>query len=247
MMRKFVVYGFGLMICLAAGCKKDHQNSKVYLLRQQITDDREDGAPIDTTNYTYDGQNRLTLVTDGTGSNKRTFTVAYDSQNRVSTARKLDGSGNLVVQYDFIYKGDTVGYHFFGPPSESDTSYFTFNSKHQVTQLTSNHSGYETYEYDNKGNVALTESYGSDGSNGLADAGAYQYDNMKNPFSGTSPNNFFLMYIVLVDNPSTLINNATDKNGFPTTYTYNQDGFPISGITNTYYTQIYFYYNYTVK
>src|SRR5579863_1222903 len=210
-MKKLLVCGYVLAICVAAGCKKDYQNSKIYLLKQQITDDREDGLPLDTATYNYDDHYRVITITDGTAPNRITFTLDYDSQNRVTSGKRYGNNGNLQIQYDFFYRGDTTGYIFHGG-SLADTAYFTFNSQSQVTQITSKHSGYETFEYDTRGNVSATQGYKNDGSFNLNDQGGYTYDNMKNPFSQTAHKNLFLEYIVFVDNPSTLINNIADKN-----------------------------------
>lgn len=246
-MKKLLIYGCVLAMCAAAACKKDKQNASVYLLKQQITDDSADGLPLDTANYTYDSQNRVTTITDGTSPSKITITITYDSQNRVVAGKKYDNNGNLFIEYDFFYRGDTTGYIFHGG-SLADTAYVTFNSKHQVTQITSGHSGYDIFTYDTRGNVASSQSYNNDGSFNINDQGDYSYDNMKNPFSETLPNNLFLMYVIFIDNPSTLINNVVNKNGEPYTYTYNKDGFPINAVITTYNrTSIKLYYSYTVK
>jgi hypothetical protein len=246
-MKKFLIYGFVLAISVTAGCKKDKQNNQTYLLSRQITDDSADGLPIDTASYTYDSNNRVTTIVDGTTPNKQTITITYDSQSRVLTGKKFDNNGNLFIEYDFFYRGDTSGYIFHGG-TLADTAYFTFNNKHQVTQITSGHSGYNTFSYDSRGNVSASQSYANDGSFNLTGQGAYSYDDMKNPFSETAPNNLFLMYVVFIDDPSTLINNVVNKNGEPYAIVYNSAGFPTSAVVTTYNsTAIKLYYNYIVK
>src|ERR1700739_2522263 len=98
-MKKLLLYGCLFAICVAAGCKKGDKTLKTYLLKQQITDDRAEGAPIDTANYSYDDNNRVTTITDGNGSNKITFALTYDDQGRVNTAKKFNSTGGLIIEY----------------------------------------------------------------------------------------------------------------------------------------------------
>ncbi len=108
-MKKLLLYVFGLIICLAAACKKDSQNKKVYLLSQEIVDDRADGAPLDTTNYSYDDQNHLTLITTGTAGNRISFTMSYNAAGLVDIARKLNSDGSIDKEYHFFYT-PSIGY-----------------------------------------------------------------------------------------------------------------------------------------
>ncbi|MBS1501546.1 MAG: hypothetical protein JST32_05760 [Bacteroidetes bacterium] len=248
-MKKIISYGWILTVMLAFGCRKDSQNPKIYLLDRAITDTRENGGGLDTTYFTYDDHDRVISVTDGIAPHKLTFRItAFDGQNRVLHGQKLDNNGTPVTQYDFFYGPDTTGYFFYAPSRViADTSYITFNGNHQVSRIASKHSGAETYAYDNRGNIILTESYNADGSINIVNDGAYQYDTMKNPLSSTSRNNLFLMYIIFLNNPTTLINNVSDKNGYKYTYTYNADGFPVNGSVNYFYYQTYFTYLYKLR
>ncbi len=248
-MKKVLIFNLLLFACLALSCKKDYQNSKVYLLSQQITDDREDGYPLDTTNYTYDALNRISGITDGTKPNQIRYAIEYDDQNRVTVARKFDSYNRLIIQFDFFYRGDVVGYYFHGPqPTDiADTAYFTFNNKHQLTQITTAHSGIQTFGYDTQGNVSSTQSIHSDGSNSVDNQISFAYDNRRNPFSATSANNYFFMYVVKIGNPSTLIHNVIVRNADHFTYAYNNDGFPVKTTIKTYLTNIYIDYNYITR
>jgi hypothetical protein len=225
-MKKLLIYGFVLMLCLTAGCKKDNKQ-KVYLLQQQIIINTADGTPIDTTTFSYDDKNRMTTIVDGSHPHRSTFTIEYDSQDRVAVGKKFGDKGALVIQYDFFYLPDSVGYNFHGPIGLSDTSVFTFNDKKQITRIQTRHAGYIIYTYDSRGNVATSDNFRSDGTNDLADHFTYVCDTQRNPFSQTAPNNYFLMYIAFTD-ASTLINNVEHKNADVYTFTYNADGFPVS-------------------
>jgi hypothetical protein len=244
--KKVLHYSFVLAICLFAGCKKESQKSKTYLLTREITDNREGGGRLDTTNFSYDDHNRIITISDGVGSGKANYTIAYDDQNRVTTAKKLDKNYNLIVQYDFFY-GDAVGYYFYGPTHVRDTATLVFNSKHEVIRLDTKHSGYETYDYDNLGNIVLAQPYDNKGNNNLSDDDEYQYDNKKNPLSQTPAANYYLMFVYYIYTPTTLLNNVNDQNGYKYTYTYNADGFPTSASINYFYYKTYITYQYQVK
>jgi YD repeat-containing protein len=247
-MKKLLLYGCLFAMCIAAGCIKGDKTIKTYLLKQQITDDRSEGIPIDTANYSYDDNNRVTTITDGNGANKITFTVTYDDQGRVNTAKRFNYTGGLTIEYDFFYQGNAAGYYLYGPSHPADTANFIFNDKHQVIEIDTKHSGRTTFVYDSRGNVGTTQLYGADNLNKIENEDSYAYDSMKNPFSQTPAGNLFLEYIVLIDNPSTLINNIANKNGDSFQYSYNPDGFPVSlVITLLDLKQIKVYYSYTVK
>jgi YD repeat-containing protein len=247
-MKKLIIYGVALAMCLAAGCKKDNKNTKAYLLKQQITDETDEGIPLDTANYDYDANNRVTTIIDGSGQNKITFAVTYDGQGRVNTAKKFNSVGTLIIEYDFFYRTDSAGYYLSGPAHAADTAYFLFNNKHQVSEIDTRNSGHTTFIYDSRGNVGMTQLYGSDGVNNLVNEDSYVYDSMKNPFSQMPPGNLFLEYIVMIDNPSTLINNVAGKDGDSFQYTYNADGFPESSlITLLDGDRVRVYYSYVIK
>src|SRR5581483_6828013 len=111
-MKKFLIYNFLALACFGAGCKKDYQNSKVYLISQIITDERTEGGPIHTALYTYDDHYRISTVTDGAAPNRVTFKMTYDDKNRVTIARKFSAGGTLIVEFDFFYSADSTGYYF---------------------------------------------------------------------------------------------------------------------------------------
>jgi hypothetical protein len=245
-MNKFLLYGFVLILCLAAGCKKSERIHKTYLLRQQIIDYRPANNPVDTITYTYDDHNRITMITEPTGQSKGNFSIAYREDGRVNIARKLTNSGAIVVEYDFFYTSNSQGYYFHTPTHSLDTSVFTFNDKNQVTRIQSQRAGYLAYTYDSRGNIATSAGTGADGSVGLFDNVTYNYDMQKNPFSQIPSNNYFFMYIADND-ASTLINNIQFKNGDTYTYTYNSDGYPVKGTINIGSALIPIYFNYIVK
>jgi hypothetical protein len=244
-MRKFLICGFGLILCLAMGCKKDKQ-PKVYLLKQEVIDDRAEGNPLDTINYTYDNSNRITAIHSGSAPNRISYTIAYDDQGRVSTARKFSNSGALIIQFDFYYTTEATGYYFHGASlSLSDTAVFVFNAQKQLTTIQTGHSGKQVFTYDSKGNIATSDAFGADGTNNLFDNISYEYDNGKNPFSAMPGGNYFFMYVAYTD-PSTFINNVQVKDADVYTYTYNADRYPTQATVNTGSATIKIYYNYTL-
>jgi hypothetical protein len=246
LMKNFLIYSFGLILCLAAGCKKDKQ-TKVYLLKQQITDDRAEGKPLDTTSYTYDDSNRIIAISDGSHPHQTSYTISYDDAGRVNVAKKFSNSGALIIEFDFYYTPQATGYYFHNATTSlSDTAVFVFNAQKQLTTIQTNHSGRQEFTYDSKGNIATSDAFGADGSNNLFDNISYAYDNSKNPFSQTAPNDYFFMYVAYTD-PSTQINNIQVRDGNVYTYTYNADRFPVKAIVNTGTANITITYNYILK
>jgi hypothetical protein len=227
-MKKFLICGIGLILCIAVGCRKDARIQKTYLLRQQVIDYRPANHQVDTITYTYDDHNRITMISEPTGQNKGNFSMTYLEDGRVNVAKRLTNSGAVITEYDFFYTSDSQGYYFHGPNLPLDTAVFIFNAKNQVIKVQSKRTGYSSFTYDGQGNVATSVAAGSDNTNTIFDNVTYLYDNQKNPFSDIPPNNYCFMY--LGDNEeSTLINNIKFKNGDTYTYTYNSDGFPING------------------
>lgn len=245
-MKKFLVYFCGLMLCMAVGCKKDSNSNKILLLKNRVTDDRVEGHPLDTTTYEYDDQNRITAITDGPPSLRTSFSITYNSDGSVNIARKYNKSGALIIEFDFYYTPGATGYYFHGGGNLGDTAIFTFNDKKQLTKIQNGHSGSQLFTYDSRGNVVTSDAFGADGSNNLFDNITYAYDNARNPFSQTAPNNYFFMFVAYTD-PSTLINNVQVRDGDTYTYTYNNEGFPIKAIVSTGTAQIPIYYNYMLK
>jgi len=244
--KNFLLYSFVIIICFAAGCKKDKQNNSIYLLKQQIIDDRVEGGPLDTTNYTYNDQNRILSITDGTAPNRVSFSFAYDSENRLSIGRKFNNSGTLVIEFDFFYNTGSSGYYFHGPTHPSDTAVFTLNDKKQVTKIQSLHSGSQEFTYDANGNIASSTIFAADGTSNILDQNFATYDNKKNPFSQIPAGNNYLMSIVYQD-PSTLINNVIVNNSDTYAYTYNSAGFPTKALVTTGNATFPIYFNYIVK
>jgi len=242
-MKKLLFALLGLMICLAFACKKGEPLKKVYLLSQQIIDDRVDGNPIDTTKFFYDDQDHLTLVKNGDG---HYFTITYGAAGLVNVAKTINPNGNVAKEFDFFYT-PTVGFITKIPTKEPDTAYLSFDDRHEVTEIRTLHAGYSAFTYDERGNVASLKNYKQDGSLNLLDQNFYTYDNMKSYFSAVPPNNYFLMYLLYPD-ASTLINNVVTKNADVYTYTYNNAGYPVKAVAKVVgraLTPI--YYNYILK
>ena len=245
-MNKLLLGILGLMTCLAVSCKKGEPLQRVYLLKQQIIDDSPDGVPIDTTNYFYDDQNHLIRINEGLPESKIYFTMSYDAQGRINIARKFSSGGSLVKEYSFFY-APSVGYFFHNSAGVTDTVNFTFDAANRVTEIATSHGGYETYTYDNRGNVASLKNYTADGSIDLYDEAFYTYDSKNSFFSQIPPDNYFLMFELNPD-ANTLINNVATKNADSYTYTYNSDGFPVSAIAILVGRKpATIYYNYIVK
>ncbi len=241
-----MTYIFCATLFVAAGCKKDAKNNRVYLLKQQIIDYRPANNQVDTISYTYDDHNRMTMITEPTGQSKGNYSITYGENDRVDIARKLSNNGELLVEYDFFYTPDAKGYYFHSSTHPLDTAVFSFNDKNQITRVQSRRAGYSSFTYDSRGNIATSVSVGRNGSVNLFDNITYTYDTQKNPFSQMPPGNYFFMYIANND-VSTLTNNIQFKNADTYTYTYNSDGYPVKGIINIGSALIPVYFNYIVK
>jgi len=242
-MKKLLFGVLGLMICLVFACKKGEPLDKTYLLSQLIVDDSADGNSIDTTFFFYDDRNHLTLVkTNGT----QNFPITYDEAGRVNTAKTINNNGTTVKEFDFFYT-PTVGFIEKALGKKNDTAYFSFNGKHEITEIRTLHGGFSKFEYDERGNVANLQNYAADGTTDLQDHIFYSYDNQKSYFSEVAPNNYYLMYILYSD-ASTLINNVVTKNADTYTYTYNNEGFPVKAMAKVVgHALTPIYYNYIVK
>src|ERR1700742_4547331 len=152
-MKKFLVYGAALILCLAFGCRKSERIQKTYLLRQQIIDYRPANHEIDTITYTYDDHNRITIGTEPTEQNKGNYSISYNADGNINIARKLSDSGAVLIEYDFFYTPNSKGYYFHSSNHPLDTAVFTFNDKNQVTRIQTKRAGYSTYTYDSRGNI----------------------------------------------------------------------------------------------
>lgn len=242
-MKKLLFGVLGLMTFMIYSCKKGEPLHKIYLLSQLIIDDRADGNFIDTTSFYYDAQNHLTLVKTLSGQH---FSITYDAAGRVNTAKTINANGTTTKQFDFFYT-PTVGFYESALGRQNDTGYFSFNDKHQVTEIRTLHAGRSVFNYDERGNVANSQYFAADGTTDLHDQSFYTYDDKKSYFSEVAPNNYYLMYILYAD-ASTLVNNAITKNADVYTYTYNSEGFPVKAIAKVIGHQLTpIYYNYIVK
>lgn len=242
-MKKLLSCVLGLMTCLLFACKKGERIQRVYLLSQQIIDDTADGVPVDTTKFFYDDKNQLTLVKTSDG---RSFSITYDAGGRVNIAKTINASGSTVKEFDFFYN-NAIGFVASVPGKQNDTAYFTFDDKKELTEIKTLHTGFSTFTYDDRGNVATLKNYAADGTDNLYDENYYTYDNEKSYFSQIAPGNYFLMYILYPD-ANTLINNVITKNADVYSYTYNNDGFPVKAIANVVGRSLTpIYYNYIVK
>jgi len=155
-------------------------------------------------------------------------------------------SGAVTKEFDFFYT-PAVGFYEKAIGKKDDTAYFSFDVKHQVTEIRTLHAGFSTFKYDERGNVASLQNYKADGTSDLQDQVFYSYDNEKSYFSGIAPNNYYLMYILYSD-ASTLINNAITRNADVYTYTYNKEGYPVKATAKVVGHQLTpIYYNYIVK
>ncbi|MDO3627982.1 hypothetical protein [Mucilaginibacter sp. BT774] len=242
-MKRLLFGVLGLMTFIIYSCKKGEPLHKTYLLSELIVDDRADGNQIDTTSFFYDNRNHLTLVKTNGGQH---FSITYDEAGRVNTAKTINNNGATVKEFDFFY-APVVGFYEKAAGKKDDTAYFSFDNKHEVTEIRTLHAGFSKFEYDGRGNVANLENYKADSTSDLQDKIFYNYDNQKSYFSNVAPNNYYLMYILYSD-ASTLINNAITRNADVYTYTYNSEGFPVKAIAKVVGHQLTpIYYNYIVK
>ena len=242
-MKKLLLGVLGLMVFMASSCKKGERIQRTYLLSRQIIDDSADGVPIDTTNFYYDNGNHLTLITT---SGKQHFSITYDAAGRVDVAKTINSNGTIPKQFNFFYS-PTVGFIEKALGKKDDTGYFSFNGKHQVTEIRTLHAGFSTFKYDEQGNVANLQNFKADSTTDLSDQVFYTYDNKKSYFYDVAPNNYYLMYILYSD-ASSLINNPVTRNADVYAYTYNSAGYPVKAIAKVVGHQpATIYYNYIVK
>ena len=242
-MKKLLFGVLVLMVFMILSCKKGDRIQKTYLISQLIIDDRADGNTIDTTSFYYDNQKHLILVKTLSGQH---FSITYDAAGRVDIAKTISASGTVTKQFNFFYT-PAVGFYESALGKQNDTGYFSFNDKHQVTEIRTLDAGYSLFKYDERGNVANSQYYAANGTTDLHDQSFYTYDNQKSYFSEVAPNNYYLMYILYSD-ASTLINNAVTRNADSYTYTYNSEGFPVKAIAKVVGHQLTpIYYNYIVK
>ena len=242
-MKKLLLGILGMMTFITYSCKKGEPLHKVYLLSELIVDDSADGNPVDTTSFFYDAQNHLTLVKTNGGQH---FSITYDGSGRVNTAKTINNHGSTVKEFDFFY-APTVGFYEKATGKTDDTAFFSFNEKHEVTEIRTLHAGFSKFEYDERGNIANLKNYTADGTSDLQDQVFYAYDNKKSYFSEVAPNNYYLMYILYSD-ASTLINNPVTRNADTYTYTYNNAGYPVKAVAKVVgHSLTPIYYNYVVK
>jgi hypothetical protein len=222
-----ILYSLLILGLVATGCKKDRQDGaskpKVYLLsKARFT---SSSYPERIQSYIYDDKNR---VIEMRFEGLRFFKYIYDDKNRVSTVLEYGISPNVLYEKDvYTYHYNFITAQRYDPDGFNSGSYsFTLNSSNHVVSLTSNNLQYTYYS---NGNVKTYKASGT-----INQTGSYTYDNKKHPLSMIAGENVHLMYLAM-GFPITHINNIIHDDIYidPYTYTYNDDGFPVTQTVNS--------------
>ena len=175
------------------------------------------------TSYEYDANGRLTKTTRPNGTVQ---TIAYDTAGQMLQQKDIDGKGNVIVQYDYIYDGaGNVTAEQSSDPTQSFNLPAT-NMTYTTDNRLATYNG-QPVEFDADGNMTqgplggVMGNYTFDCRNRLTSAGgvSYSYD-AENNRTGVSENGKQISYIV---NPNVLLSQLlikTDENGSQTFYVY---------------------------
>jgi hypothetical protein len=233
-----------LAISLFSGCKKDKQNaSKLYLVKQVVTEFKDYLDKKDTVQYQYDNQNRLTgYGLFYKGKYERLYTFFYDSSNRIVQVNDYNTAVDTLlysVFYNYTGSGFTENWSYANGQNASST--FTLNSGHQVARM-DQATFYTLFDYDAKGNLIHVKSYSKPGQPPVNEEYSLAYDTYKNPFYAQKGNYAFMFLVI--PHINTCVNNLEGNMD----YQYNSDGYPVTVLTHDQTNgRIYTYYDYTVK
>jgi hypothetical protein len=177
-----------------------------------------------TDEYSYDSYNRVTEL--NSTRLQLDFKYTYNNNNNVLgvSIYDLSNNGRLVGTELFSYFGSTVTVHTFDSSgAEYNTITITLNGQQQVTNIAANGDN-ESISYDGNGNVTGFMLCCSP-----SQTNTFAYDQKKHPLSMIGGKNYHLMLFTGAD-PQSFINNVVTDAAVPgaTTYTYNNDGFPLS-------------------
>jgi hypothetical protein len=233
---------FILLIIVFNGCKKDDPESPTPAVTAcqlgKITYPTVDIS----LEYKYNA-GRVTQIIFTESGNPEVFPVTYDNGGRLTmvdiATYNYDAAGRLVKEtlkttpgFFYGYESRTFEYNASGQLVKC--SYFQYSSNGTVPK--GQIFFYETYEYDNRNNIAKLSHYDSDGEQ-FSKSGEilYEYDDKMNPFQG-HPGLFDIGLLLGSENANNAVvfskNNIT-KITFSgktntTTYKYNSKNYPVS-------------------
>jgi len=215
-----------------------------------VKNESENSDYINISNYTYDNMNRLTNLNIKINSDRlelsSEYKISYEGNGDNSKVVKLERTGNLnyndpesvsndqndvpeSLMLTFTYETDKI----IATDSNGKTSTITVDSEGKVLTYTYlSWSGdltfTNTYTYDNKGN--LTEISGIDENGGNPSIFTYKYDSSKGVYRSVNTPQWLMALFVNTDMRYSYINNVAENNGFVWTYTYDNNGYPVSRI-----------------
>lgn len=140
------------------------------------------------TNFTYDNQNRLIEVFHLKDGIRINFSYTNDI---ISEIKRYENNQELIYEISFDYSNNTYSKKLKN--SNSDITYYSFNSNHRIKKIKSN-SYEENFEYDLKGNI-LNSKYTTSNSY----SGSFSYsskENVKNPLK-IAYDNIYLQYVLI--------------------------------------------------
>ncbi len=224
-----------LIVAFATGCKKGAITNKptspsatVYL-PNVFTNTR---GP-QTVTYQVDAKNRLIDVVNNYPFPAE-VRLTYDTNDHLTETDSY-GSGVLMETDTYAYSTGIVNVQskiYTGNTTISASSVLTLNSNLQVIKR-AYLSIYETYTYDNAGNVSSYSSYPIPTATTPSYTYNYTYDNKKSSFSNLKGNpNIYGVGPEFANNmlTSTMITTGGNPSTQTTTYTYtyNADDYPVS-------------------
>ena len=234
-MKKIFTLG-ALALFLMTSCSSDDSSAPVdngstsVLLKKTISTD-EDGYEY-TTNYTYDG-NKLTSVTDSENS---TMNLFYENDLLVKIEYFEDGT---ITQRDlFTYNSNNELATYNMLDLDEDWAYktlFTHNSNGTVSTIEYNGDLTEQTNLSGNGIVTYTNNnitnYTTTSPGGYEVSWTYTFDDKNSPLKNiTSFDAFNLAYQEGGHNNILSTINEAYNEASSTTYTYNNDNYPLTSI-----------------
>jgi hypothetical protein len=247
-MKKKLCFFSALALVLISSCSSDDSSSEsnddLVLLKKTITtgsDEDENG----TTNYTYDG-NRLVLSWDTTNDLNMHVTYKADFITKIEWK---DANGKVEQEQTYLYNSDGKIETFIRVEPDNDYGYkevYTYNSDGTVSvKLYSGNSTSQTVT-SGTGTIKFLDGEISQMTFSNGEDHKYTYDSKNNPFK----NVLGMDKIAFTDGEADgiLHNMLTDLVGKEfwsnSTFTYNENGYPIKEVntgTDTFGTTEYFY------
>ncbi|CAA9261572.1 MAG: hypothetical protein AVDCRST_MAG56-2709 [uncultured Cytophagales bacterium] len=165
---------------------------------------------------------------------RRTFSIERNNEYQIARVINdfydtLNKRANTVV---YTYEYDNAGKltSFYVNTNAVDRFMLTFDDNQRLTKIAYPGGGYETSEFNNKGNlVKYSKKYSN--SDVVHSLEYTKYDDKKNVFNGITEFIFEFHYFVYsANNPLTLTANANDakQNFINYTYTYNEKDYPVT-------------------